>query len=92
MKYLLSLLADNSFGLPQVTADGGEIQTILQIVFGIAGALALLMIIISGFRFITSAGSPQEVAKAKNGILYAVAGLAACILAEAIVTFVIGHV
>lgn len=92
MRYLLHLLADNQFDLPQVTANGSEIQSILQIVFGIAGALALLMIIISGFRFITSAGSPQEVAKAKNGILYAVAGLAACILAEAIVTFVVGHV
>lgn len=81
----------NGYGLPSVCASKGEIQTILQIVFAIAGALALLFIVISGFRYIVSSGEPQATAKAKNGIIYSVAGLAACILAEAIVTFVIGQ-
>lgn len=87
----LTILA-GALDLPQTQANGHELQTILQIVFGIAGALALLFIIISGFRYIVSAGEPQAVAKAKNGILYSVAGLAACILAEAIVTFVVGAI
>ncbi len=87
----LTILA-GTLDLPQTPATGHELQTILQIVFGIAGALTLLFIIISGFRYIVSAGEPQAVAKAKNGLLYSIFGLAACILAEAIVTFVVGAI
>lgn len=78
--------------LPHSPATKGEIQTILQIVFAVAGALALLFITIAGFRYIVSSGDPQATAKAKNGIIYGLVGLAAVILAEAIVTFVIGAV
>lgn len=90
VRYVHWFLADTKIDLPHTNAGSGEIQTVLKIVFGIAGALALLMVVISGFRYIVSAGEPQAVAKAKNGIIYSVAGLAICILAEVIVTFVIG--
>lgn len=86
------MILATDYGLPQIKADGAHVQTILQIVFAIAGALAVLFIVIAGLKYITSAGNPQEMSKAKNGILYAVAGLAACLLAEALVTFVVGHV
>lgn len=89
---LLTILAAANYGLPNVAADGDHVRTILKIVFGIAGALAMLFLVLAGLKYITSAGNPQEMSKAKNGILYAVAGLAACLLAEALVTFVIGHV
>jgi hypothetical protein len=73
-------------------ATGGEVKIILGIVFGIIGALALLMITISGFRYITSAGDPQKAAGAKNAIIYALVGLAVAISAEGIVAFVVGKV
>lgn len=92
MSALSLLVAIANPGLPQVNATPGELQIILQIIFGLAGALALLFIVLSGFRYIVSAGDPQAVAKAKNGILYSLAGLAVCLLAEALVTFVIGHI
>jgi hypothetical protein len=75
--------------LPQPHADQPELDTILSIVFGIIGALALLMITISGLRYITSAGSPEKTAKAKNGIIYALVGLVIAITAEALVNFVV---
>lgn len=68
------------------------ISTILSIVFGIVGALALLFITISGLRYITSAGNPQKTAQAKEGIIYALVGLAIAISAEAIVVFFISKV
>ena|ERR1700722_1771972 len=77
--------------LPHATADSGTVSTILQIVFGIIGALALLMITVSGLRYITSAGSPEQMGRAKNGIVYALVGLVVAITAEAIVTFVINR-
>lgn len=74
-------------GLPQTNA--GQITNILQIVFGVAGALALLIIIIAALRFITSNGDPQGVAQARNTIIYAAIGLVVCIFAEVIVSFVL---
>ena len=77
--------------LPHVAADSASIQTILGIVFGIIGALALLMITVSGLRYITSAGDPEKTARAKNGIIYALVGLAVAISAESIVYFVVNR-
>lgn len=75
--------------LPTASAGTSAIQTVLEIVFGIIGALALLMIVVSGLRYITSAGNPEKASKAKNGIIYALVGLAIAIAAESIVSFVV---
>ena len=78
--------------LPQASADQNAIKTILQILFGVIGALALLFIVISGLRYVISSGDPQDTAKAKSGIIYALVGLALALSAEAIVTWVIWSV
>lgn len=70
---------------------GNTLKTALGIVFGITGALSLLVMVIAGFTFITSQGEPQKVSQARNAIVYAAAGLAISILAVSIVGFVIGH-
>ncbi len=75
--------------LPAVAATNGIIALVLSIVFGIIGALALLMIVISGVRYIVSSGDAQATSKAKNGILYACVGLVVAIAAEVIVQFVV---
>ena len=54
------------------------------------GIISTIMIIVSGIRYMTSAGDPAKITGAKNGILYAVIGLVIAILAYAIVNFVIG--
>lgn len=77
-------------GLPQAPANSASLQTILGVVFGIIGALSLLVITLSGLRYIMSAGDPQKTAQAKNGIIYALIGLAVSLSAEAIVIYVIG--
>jgi hypothetical protein len=77
-------------GLPKidVSNNGSTIPTIMGIVFGIIGALAILIITVSGLRYITSAGDPQKATKAREGIVYALVGLVIAISAEAIVAFV----
>lgn len=77
--------------LPQISADQSTITTISGIVFGVAGAFALLVITISGLRYITAAGNPEKVSKAKNGIIYSLIGLVVCISAEAIIAFVVNR-
>lgn len=78
--------------LPTTAASSSEIQTILSIVFGIVGALAVLFITISGFKYILSNGDPQKASRAKEGILYSVIGLVIAMSAEAIVAFVMGRI
>jgi hypothetical protein len=76
--------------LPTAGADSTALQTVLSIVFAIIGALAVLMITVSGLRYILSSGDPQKTAQARNGIIYSLVGLAVAIMAEAIVYFVVG--
>jgi hypothetical protein len=81
---------DCDTGLPNVTASTNQVQEILAVVFGISAALSVLMIVIAGLRFITAQSNAQEIAKARNTIIYALVGLFVSLLAEAIVSFVLG--
>ena len=78
--------------LPHASAGKNALDGVLEIVFGIAGALALLMITISGLRYITSAGDPQKASNARNGVIYALVGLVLAIAAEAIVVFAVNNI
>ncbi len=79
-------------GLPKVNASSTQLHDFLGIAFGALAALAVLMIVIAGLRLITAQGDPNEIAKARKTIIYAVAGLAIALSAEAIVAFVLGKV
>ena len=88
-----SLGADNlpcDTGLPKVGAGHDQVQQILSFTFATIAALAVLMIVIAGFRYVITQGTPQETAKARNTILYAVIGLIVSLAAEAIVVSVLG--
>jgi len=76
-------------GLPVVRADSAQIGHLTAIFFGIIAAVAVLMIVLAGLRFITGQGNPQEVAKARNTILFALIGLVVALIAEAIVALVL---
>jgi hypothetical protein len=91
---LLYLLATNvtikkPTNLPTADAGTDTLKAILSIVFAIVGALALLMMVISGLRYVLSAGDPAKITKAKDGIIFALVGLLVAITAEAIVAFVV---
>jgi len=76
--------------LPQANTGNGEVRTLLlTVLFPILGGIAILVITIAGFRYITSAGDPQKAASAKSTIIYAIIGLMVAVAAEAIVAFVV---
>jgi hypothetical protein len=77
--------------LPQASANANSLERILTIVFSIAGATALLFVVIGGFKFVLSRGDPQGVAKARNSVVYALIGLAVSVTAIALVTLVLGR-
>jgi hypothetical protein len=76
-------------GSPVVDIKAGSTAAVLQIVFGLAAGIAIIIIMLAALKYITSQGEPAEVAKAKNAIIYAVIGLAVCIFAFSIVAFVV---
>ena len=88
MLYLAQQLLDPS-KLPQTTANSNSLANILQIVFTIIGALAFLMLVISGLRYITTEGNPQKTAEVRRQIIYIAVGLVVAVLADTIVTFVV---
>lgn len=68
------------------------ITTVINVLSLVIGVIAVIMIIIGGFKYITSSGDAGNVTSAKNTILYAVVGLVVVALAQIIVRFVIGRV
>jgi len=67
------------------------IKTALNILSIAVGAVAVVMIIIGGFRYTASGGKQESVSGAKNAILYALIGLVIVALAQIIVHFVLNR-
>lgn len=65
------------------------IKTIIQLFSIVVGVVAVIMIMIGGFKYITSGGDSNSTASAKNTILYALVGLVVVALAQVIVRFVL---
>jgi hypothetical protein len=70
----------------------GKVGTIIDTLFIVAGAVAVIIMIMGGIRYITSTGDAKRIQAAKDTILYAVIGLVVVILGRAIVGFVIGQI
>ena len=71
------------------TADLKEtVINIIQWVLGILALIAVVMVIIGGFQWMTAGGNEEKVEKAKKVISAAVIGLIIVLLAWAIVIFV----
>ncbi len=70
---------------------GNLAKNIVNIFSFIVGAVAVLMIIYGGFRYITSGGDSGSVGNAKNTLIYAIVGLIIVALAQIIVQFVLSQ-
>lgn len=66
-----------------------SVKNIVNILLFVLGALAVVMIIVGGIKYVVSAGDAKQVEAAKNTIMYAVIGVVVALLAGAIVNFVL---
>jgi len=89
MLNLLSIELIQPKGVPQTQANPDTLNTILSDVFLLLGAIAFLMIVISGLRYIMARGNADSTAQARNTIIYSAIGLIISALAYSIVTFII---
>ena len=65
------------------------LATVTNVMLFIAGAIAVIMIVVGGIKYVTSNGNSERINSAKNTIMYAVVGLVIAIAAYAVVDFVI---
>lgn len=81
----------DSISDPNNTGDDltTTIGKIVKVFLFFVGAVAVVMIIYGGFRYVTSNGDSSGVSGAKNTLLYAVVGLVIAVSAYAIVDFVL---
>lgn len=79
-------------GLPDTFGGASNITqlilSIINILLALAGLIAVLVLIIGGFRYVTSFGNEEAVDKAKKMILNAIIGIVVIILAFVIVRIV----
>ncbi len=83
----------------EVCRGGGKLfgagsvwNRILNTITFVAGAVAVLMIVIGGLRYTLSNGDQSGINNAKNTIIYAVVGLVLALMANAIVNFVLVNI
>ena len=75
-----------SSGSTDLSQTAKNAITVLSIIVGIA---AVIMIIIGGFKYVTSGGDSTKISSAKSTIFYALIGLVVVALAQVIVRLVL---
>lgn len=68
--------------------DGNLVKKIIDFMLWLVVIIAVIMIIVGGIKYATSAGDSNKVTSAKNTIIYAALGLVVAIFAWAIVNWV----
>jgi len=79
----------NSQPVNLFNGDGAIFTTIVETMLFIVGAVAVIMLIYGGFRYVISGGNASSVTAAKNTILYAIVGVIVALLSYAIIDFVL---
>lgn len=70
----------------------GSIKNIVNMMLFVLGAIAVVMIVVGGIRYTTSAGDSGRIKAAKDTIMYSVVGVVVALLAYAIVNFVLTNI
>lgn len=86
-----SKINPNDIGLDPVTNADNALGDLLTVVYGAAGVVAVIVIIIGGYLYTVSNGSPNDVKRGKDAIIGGVTGLVIVIMAFTITQFVLGR-
>ena len=86
------------FEVPQVTKDITTLEGLLSIIadllsfaVGLSAIVAIIMIVYSGFLYITSTGEPENISKAGKALTAAIVGLIIVFLARTIIVFILNE-
>jgi len=93
----VSLFGLTSFTLAQVTIPNplggvnsfyGLLINIAYAVGGLVASLGIIMIMVAGILYLTSAGSPEKMATAKKALVYAIIGIFIGLASTAIIAII----
>lgn len=62
------------------------VDAIINMIYSLALIVVPIMIVISGFMFVTSSGQPRSVQRAKDILIYAVVGFLVILLSKGMIT------
>lgn len=89
IKYVAESIISSDY-LPK--SDANALPLMVNVVFAIFGAIAVVYVIWSGIALILSQGNPEKIAQARRAIIYAIAGLVVISLSWTIVYFIYSRV
>ena len=73
------------------TDFAGFVLEVINWAVNFAALFAVIMIVISGFRYITSMGDDKKIGSATRGLIYSLVGLILVFLAPSVIQFVIDN-
>lgn len=87
-----SLGSANCTPSANATTVNDVITTVVNLLSFLIGAVAVIMIILAGFKYVTAAGDSSKLSSAKSTLIYALVGLAVAALAQVLVKYVLDKV
>jgi len=84
----IKLKTDDIHNLPTDSAVS-VLSGVLDVIYFVVGAFAVIVIILAGYTFVTANGDPAKLTKARMAILYSVIGLIVVMFAFVITGFVL---
>ena len=75
-----------------IAGEDGLISILINFLLWAVGILSVVMIIFSGFRYITSAGDASKTKSAQTALTYSIVGLIVAVFAWAIVNIVLDRI
>ncbi len=76
-------------GVNEETMAKEKVGKIINVVYGLIGVVAVIFVIIGGFKYMTSQGDPERLKNAKNTIMFSLIGLVVTLSAFAITAFIL---
>ena len=89
-QFAAPILKSSDIGFTGPTSDAGVLKGILMPVYFWGGVIAVIVILVAGYLFVTSNGSPQQVTRARNAVIGAAVGLIIILSAFTITSIVLG--
>jgi len=96
---MASAVVDLDVGLNYATATGlgtkdirETIASIINVAMGLLGIVAVCIILLGGFKWMTAAGNEEKVGDAKKLLVAGIIGLVIILTAYAIATFVVSSI
>lgn len=71
-----------------ILGENGVVIKVTDLVALVTGIISVAIIIFTGFKFITSAGGPENIKKAREMLIFAVIGLIIIVFARTIIVYV----